>query len=61
MSEQENETPDAPAEDEATTDAPVTPDAGHVSQVSDLPEGAEVDPLTDAGPQAVVDKDEHDA
>lgn len=60
MSETEPETQDTPDETETPAEDTPTTDAGHVSSVTDLPEGAEVDPLTDQGPQAVVDKEEHD-
>lgn len=48
-----------PTPDDAQT-APADETAGepsgtHTSTVTDLPEGAEVDPLTDRGPEAVVD------
>lgn len=37
-----------------------TADEGHTSTVTDLPEGAEVDPLSDQRPEPVVEKDTYD-
>jgi hypothetical protein len=67
VSEAEQETPEAgdgeqaeptPADDALEQEAADDDDgeqtaAGHVSTATDLPEGAEIDPLTDKGPEPV--------
>lgn len=67
MSEQENETqaPDAPQDEtlapaEDAEGQPDAPEQGHASTATDLPEGAEIDPLTDQQPVPVEEKAEHD-
>ena len=67
MSEAEQETPgggEAEQTEQTPTDAAIEQeaaeeedgeqtDAGHVSTATDLPAGAEIDPLTDQGPEPV--------
>lgn len=48
----------APAED-ADNPGGVS-DEQHVSSATDLPEGAEADPLTDQKPEPVVEQESHD-
>lgn len=60
MSEQENEPTQPETQPEGATGDETTTDEGHVSNVTDLPEGAEVDPLTDQQPVPVVEDESHD-
>lgn len=55
-----NVPPAEPVSPEGIESAEPLPAPGHKSHVTDLTHGQEVDPLTDARPVPIVEKDHHD-